>query len=83
MTDEDFEDKDSDEKFDQLMTFLKKAKRRVEKKKSSLNQTSAGAAPGTKSVVNVITSSVSLPASQLPNQTGPSQSQKPKKKESK
>ena len=49
------------------MKFLKNAKERVEKQTSSLNQTSAGGSPGTNSVVNVFTGSVSLPASQHPN----------------
>ena len=61
------------------MTFLTKAKKKVEKQTSSLNQASTGSSPGTKSVVNVVTGSVSLPASQHPNQTGPGQSQEPRK----
>ena len=69
--DKGFRDKVSGEKFDQLMTFLKNAKERVEMQTSSLNQTSAGGSSGTKSVVNVVTGSVSLPASQYLNQTGP------------
>ena len=67
VTDKELEDKASGDKFNRLLTFLKKAKKRVEKQTCSLNQTFVGTTPGTKSVVHVAISSVSQPANQHPN----------------
>ena len=62
---EDLDTKLSLERFDRLMQFLKKSKKRVENQTSSLNQISGGGNQG-KSItqVNVVTGAVSLVAKQ-------------------
>ena len=58
------------DKSKRLLEFLKKSKKRVEKKASSLNQMLIGVIPGVKSVVNIVTGSISLPTTKCPNQAG-------------